>query len=172
MSGVRFQFHAEPEELLADLLPRWVGDLRVHVAAEVGSAVTPVDGLDLIVSPTGSVPDRVVLSFLPFDVSAPSMREALMAHRDALVITVGRRSGHTLRESMVGSTTTDEAALRVWRPLVRRARRDLPAGGTWVGPTGAEQADRSHRCSHGARRLAADGIRLFAVAGSVRFVPA
>lgn len=171
MSGVRFQFHAEPEELLADLLPCWVGDLRVHLAAEVGSPVTPVDGLNTILSPTGSVPDRLVLSFLPFDRSAASMREALVAHRDALVITVGRRRGDTLRESMVGSTTTDEAALRVWRSLVRRARRDLTAGGTWVGPTGIEQADRSHRYSDGARLLADEGVRLLAIAGSVGFVP-
>ena len=170
MTGVRFQFHAEPAELLEKLLSRWLGPLEVFLLVEHGREVVPVEGLRALAAfGAHDVPDRVLLRLEPFIIGADA-DETRRANPDGLAVLLGQRWDDILSESMFASGTSDPSALSAWRSLARRARRDLLRGGTWIGPTGIAEPAPSHRYSPGAARAAAQGTQLLAIAGSARFV--
>lgn len=169
MGTVTLQFHADPEELVSTLLPAWFTEVDVHVMVEVGASLRTADSISAVAG--GPAPDRIFVRLEAFDVDSDDVREVLRRNPDGMAITVGRRRGDGLRESMLSTSAADATANAAWRRVVRRARSDLAKGGSWVGPSGATQSAPSHRYSPEAARLAKEGVSLLPVAGTSRFVP-
>jgi hypothetical protein len=171
MHRMHLQFHADPTELMVDLLPAWLDDLSFYAAVDTG-------GGGRTALPAGSLPETVdlsdpilsvVLHCRPLvNVDSP-MVEFLRANKDFLSIIPGQLVKDGLRESSLGSIVQNEEVALMWRAVMTRAKRGLLRGGVVIGPRGHKFDAPNHLYSPGARELALAGTPMLAIAGSARF---
>ena len=80
-------------------------------------------------------------------------------------------SADGLRESLVGGVTEDLETLRLWRRLIRQARRGMHKGASARHPaTGETRPALSHLHTQGAHDLALSGTRMLAIAGGTEYL--
>jgi len=166
VTQISLQLHATLEDL-RDLVIRWASDQVVAVAAQQHTeAWLPMESVRGLESVT--------------DVQGASTRIALACGvaprgddpdlRGLFVIDVGVLTGEGLRESAMGVVDEDAENLKIWRGLIRAARREAHKGASVVNPVTNE---RTHLPSHphlaGAHRLAARGVAMLAAGGWNRY---
>lgn len=172
MAKINLQFHAEPTELVSQLLPAWLDGMPVDLAAErffpeyQVAAVTKEALRDLQQADVS----RVAVSVRPLQLDVGSAADFVRANPDALVVTVGALTAEGLRESALAAWTDDKESLRCWRSVRQRAMNLLRSDAYAVNPaSGARQRAKDHFHSPGAATLAANGIPLLASAGWNRY---
>lgn len=168
MTKISLQFHAEPTELIRDLLPGWLEGLEVELAWEAFAPhyrVTTISIEELAALQPEQV-SRLSASVHQFDVTASTSVEFLTKNPEILVVTPGRLNSEGLREAALGAIAEGEGSLKRWRTVQRRARRSLRRGAYVVNPiSGAGKFSPSHLYSAGAAALAARGVPILAAAG-------
>ena len=173
MARVHIQFHADPSELFA-LTGEWArqaGYARVaeqffpeYRAAKVKDWSTQLADLTLVGL------RRVALTPSSPDLNVASEREFGIRNPDALYILVGALTDDGLRQSGLGGTTDDEAILKQWRAITRKAKALMHRGATVVNPDTGDTAPAPHHLhTPGAHALASDGLKMLALAGSNQF---
>lgn len=160
MKKTTLSFHAARGDVHSILSP-WIMELKVAVAGErffpayevsliedwsIGPAV--LDSLNRISLHLGNI-DLAVSSALGFTDANPS----------GLAIVLGRDDENGLRESFLGATTDDEAAIRAWRK-VRNGFQGSMNKGAWIVNTGngTRVRDESHLYASGAKLLQERGV--------------
>jgi hypothetical protein len=161
------QFHADPDELLTELLPRWLSDKRVHVAVEFANE-RPVR-LDALTTATGVGARRVLVGLTPFKALDGPDGEFLRANHGFLVVEPGPLTEAGLRESVIGAITDQPEQRATWRSVLTRARRDLHKGAVLINAMGARFDEPSHLFSDGALALASQGVAMLAIGGGNRY---
>lgn len=173
MTQVQLQFHAEADELLA-MADEWMGSHGLHGVVQRFSPdflVRPVAaGRAAAVAGELGEARRLCLRHDTISAEAPSPHEFLARNPECLVIDIGPRTEEGLRESMLSGSTDDVAVLKLWRKLLRETRNRTHGGATVVDPkTGARLPWPRSRHTVGAHELAAAGVPMLPVAGSVRY---
>lgn len=103
--------------------------------------------------------DRISLHIYPVDLVVRSGLDFVDKNPNGFSIVVGQESAQGLRGSLVGATTDNREAMKVWRKL-RRDVRDSLNSGAWRVSTinGARSRDESHLYTSGAKRLQDQGV--------------
>jgi len=169
MPKVRLQFHASASELV-ELAERWAEECGCTLVVERFFPAYRADLADRTGPLVGDRPDRTVdrlaLTDVPPDLSATSAHDFAVKNPRALFLLVGLRSDEGLRESALGGMTEDIALAKIWRRVVRAAKTHMHRGATVSNPqTGAAARAPDHLHTPGAHTLAADGVRMLAIAG-------
>lgn len=172
MGKVHLQFHAEPHELLC-MLPRWLEGVRVYVAIERFSpqySVSESSLREICETTDSSAVSRLALALQPITTSVQSGQEFLERNRDVLTILPGTNSQEGLRESLMSTINGDQASLKEWRRVRRRALDSMYRGAVVVNPMTAARADlKDHPFSQGALDLYRQGIPMLALGGWNRY---
>ncbi|MCG8915241.1 hypothetical protein L6E12_05480 [Actinokineospora sp. PR83] len=174
MTNQQWQFHADPRELLG-WAQRWVTDHGLHAVVQ---GITPdhrvrpaADGdVAAAAAALGARVDRVCLHPAPPVLGAPAPHLYLAANPEVLVLDLAHPTPGGLRQSVLGLESEDEETLKLWRKLLRQAKAGTHAGASMIGPQGDTAPARSSRHTPGAHDLAASGVPMLALAGTVRFV--
>jgi hypothetical protein len=174
MTRVSLQVHALGTEL-QDLAMRWANEAGLHLAIERYFPAYEVVELDVersasAVELTHAI-GRVALGRRPFNMNAATPHQFASLNHGCLFVSVEHAGGDGLRESLVGGVTEDGEDLRLWRRLIRQARKPMHRGASIRNPaTGATRPAPSHLHTRGAHDLAAAGTRMLAIAGTNEFV--
>lgn len=106
-----------------------------------------------------AIPDRISLHIYPINLAVRSGLEFVDENPQGFCIVVGQESAQGLHESLLGATTDDREAMKLWRRL-RRDLRDSLNSGAWRVSTvnGARSREDSHLYTSGARRLQDEGV--------------
>jgi hypothetical protein len=166
---VGLQFHAEPGELMRFAEDWAVRDSLVVVIErffpEYVAERVEAGGVIAGARRLGGV-DRVALGTVALDAGGSSAVEMMRRNPECLTLLVGRLTDAGLRESSITGYASDEASLRLWRRIVRRARSRMHRGASVYGVnTGALAGHPSHRHTPGAHALAERGVTMLALAG-------
>ncbi len=168
MTKISLQFHADPAELIADLLPGWLAGLELELAWEEfrpDYRVAAISIADLATLEVERV-SRVSASVHPLDTGASTSLQFLAANPGVLTVTPGRLSSDGLREAALGAVAEDEESVARWRTVQRRVRSSLQRGALVVNPvSGARKNIPNHLYSAGAAALAARGVPILAATG-------
>lgn len=174
MARISLQFHADPRELVIELLPRWWEDVPCQVAVEespssdIRISKSATEALARLKS-DGVVPYRIFASLDPFVATGESPIEFMRANEGFLVVEPGRFRDQELRESVLGSLASRPDSVKAWRGVVRKAKRDLLTGAVLINARGDRFDDARHRFTPGALTLAARGVVMLAIAGEVSY---
>jgi hypothetical protein len=170
------QFHADPTEF-SELLPAWLTDLDVVVAAEHRdrgdqaqivslNALKTLDWVGGNIHTVNIFLDDDTTRIMDLDWSDQSWRYDV----SCIVLDVGRLTSSELRESAIGTISDSDEYRRVFRKVRARATKGMLRGGVAVNPwNGAKQEAKNHYYTPGAERLAGRGVKLLAVAGVVYY---
>jgi hypothetical protein len=166
------QFHADGEELINELLPRWLADVDYFYA--VGrQGWSNVDRMGargpLVVDSERIDVSQVLVRLGPFAAVEGSDLDFLRSNVGSLAVSVSHVRNGCLRESMIGSIADDPAVVAVWRRVIRRAQRELLRGAVVVGLNGDRRLKPQHRYSPGAAALYSEGVQMLAIAGGVAY---
>lgn len=168
MTKISLQFHADPVELIRDLLPGWLEGLEVELAWEEFHPHYRVEAISIedLAGLEASRVSRVDASVHPIDTTVSTSFEFLSRNPEMLSITPGRLDSDGLREAALGAVAEGEESVRRWRTVQRRARGGLRRGAQVVNPvSGAHKSSPSHLYSVGAAALAARGVPILAATG-------
>lgn len=173
MPRTSLQFHADPAELVGELLPRWLDGLDFWAVEEplLGSSqrrALPRGALRHADQET-TTPFRIFLGLRPFVRIDGAAREFQAANEGFLVIKPGGVTPEGLRETSMGSMAVDPLAVRVWRRVMQRAQKDLRHGAVVVNPYGERFDAPHHRYSDRAFAMGKAGVPMLALAGTNRY---
>jgi hypothetical protein len=160
VTGIGFQFHAPPEELV-DLARAWRDAHGLHLAAEhffPDWRVWSLDQSETYSGQHGTI-DRLALRRQAFDLTATTARAFTQGNPGSLYITVGTLMNNELAESSIGGYSSDPAEIGLWRRLIRKVRTDSHKGAT-VHNWATSGHLPSHRHTTGAHRMAEQGVRI------------
>lgn len=159
-TGVDFQFHATPEELV-DLARAWRDAHDLHLAAEHFFPDWSVWALDRSEKPSEQHHEinRLALRREAFDLTATTGWAFTQGNPGSLYITVGTLMNNELEESGIGGYASDPAEIGLWRRLIRKVRTDSHKGAT-VHNWATSGHLPSHRHTTGAHRMAEQGVRI------------
>lgn len=165
MSGLIVQFHALSEEI-SDLFAELFDDSDVYIA-EVMRSPLRFQMWSKEASSRATMDRRMfVFSLTPITLDVKNMNDFHRANVDALFLELGGTSPAGLAESCLSSMTDDEVALRRWKEVMKRLRKNTLLGAIAVNPkTGASCPMRSHRFTVGAQYVHANGIAILPFAG-------
>lgn len=164
------QFHAGPEELVSELLPRWIDD-----AEDVYFLVAtqrPPHRRTSMGKPDIPDPERggmILASLRPIQSAEEKWLGVVDANPDSLTVIIGDIYDGGLRETLIGMGTENPAALSRWRKALRRARSELHKGAIIVSPMGDRFDDPNHRFSDGALAMARAGVPMLSISGGVSY---
>lgn len=174
MTSLSVQFHADPLEMIQSLVPRWLAGVECYIALESGFPETRRTFLRVGELPSvdsiGSVPDALFIRLQPFTSVGARNVEFLGANPGFLVIRPGKLDAEGLHETMMGAVTADAAALRAWRRVITRAKRDFQRGAIAINYRGDRFHQPSHPYTPGALALADTGVPILSLTGSVRYL--
>lgn len=166
--------HATREELVA-IAAHWAREHALHVSVErffpdylVGAV--PIGGdLEAAIAELEPV-RRICLRRNPFDIVAVNQIQHLAMNRESFTLVLEPLSEDGLRATALASKMGDENALRWWVGLAREAADGMRRGAWAIEPdSGRRKYVSDHWHTDGARELAASGVPMLAVSGSVRF---
>jgi hypothetical protein len=162
--GVRFQFHATPEELV-DLARSWRDAHDLHLAGEQFFPDWHVFALegDELLERLDAI-DRLALRRNKFDLMATTANAFTEGNPGSFYIHVQKVTGNELGEAAIGGYTSDPAEADLWRRLIRKVRAACHKGAS-VKNWAAGAKVPSHRHTTGAHRLAERGMRMVAFPG-------
>jgi hypothetical protein len=164
VTGVRFQFHATPEELV-DLARSWRDDHELHLAGEQlfpNWRAFSIEG-DVAREKLDAV-DFLALRRVPFDLTPLTHIEFGRSNDETLYMRVAKVNANELGEAAIGGYTRDPAEAARWRRLIRELREASHKGASvrnWAATANAP----SHRHTSGAHRLAERGVRMVSFPG-------
>jgi hypothetical protein len=170
MTSIQFGFHAEPNELV-ELVSRWAPAHELGLVIEQFFPLT----LAVVIGSTGLAAscadlDRVDRMWMcpagALDVFENNAGDDAAWMRDCLSVRIGRRDDSGVRESWLGGVTENDALLRTWRAVIRKAKTEMHKGAVIRNPvTGAVGPLPAHRHTVGAHELAERGVKMLAGAG-------
>lgn len=164
------QFHADPEELVSTLLPRWIDDAEdVHFLAVTQR---PPYRCASTGKPDISDPERggmILANLRPIKSIEEKWLQVVDANPNSLTVIIGDLVEGGLRETLMGMGTDDPAALSRWRTAFRRARSELQKGAVFVNPIGDRFDTPNHRYSEGALKLARSGVPMLSITGGTTY---
>ena len=171
MTSVRFQFHAEPQELVG-LAARWARAHDLELVLEqffpVARAVA-VGSDDDLVAACGRLRrvDRVWMCPGGTSDSVGMLSDDHAAWKcDCLSLLIGRRDEAGVRESLLGGASESDSVVRIWRALIRQAKAEMHKGALVHDPaSGAQRRLPAHRHTVGAHQLVEHGVKMLAAAG-------
>jgi hypothetical protein len=170
MTSVLLQFHAQGGEII-DLARNWADEYGFRLAVEQffpDYRAVEVDlQSDTAFEKLHQV-RRVSLGRGPLDLTAST------AHRfvtpDVLYLDIQWPTDQGLREGALGGSTDDDQLLRMWRRMIRQLVKSMHKGASTLGWTGIVGPAPAHKHTAGAHRLAEQGVRMLASAGSTEYL--
>jgi hypothetical protein len=169
MTQVGLQFHAAPDELVS-LAVEWADRNGLTAVIERFFPIWRIEPHSVDAQRGGAERiDRVALCRRTPDLGAEKAADFVIRNPDTLWVSIGTLDGGQLRESAIGGGTDDPATLNVWRSIVRNAKAGMHAGATIRNPF-AQGELPYHRHTTGAHELAAEGVRMLAVAGTGEYL--
>lgn len=96
-----------------------------------------------------------------------SVHQFVTKNPNALVLTMGRRTGRGLEESWLAANTDDVAATKKWKAVIARVKSRCFTGAVAVSPaTGIRRNLKGHFFTEGARNAFIAGEKILPVAGN------
>lgn len=171
MKEIQLQFHATADELVHDLLPKWLSSIDYFFALRgVDGSITHAEGANrpLEVESVDRIGD-VLVKLTPFHPATGSDLAFLRRNPGILAVSLSHLRDGALREAMIGSVTEDPTSLEAWRSVVRFAKRDLCHGAVEIAADQSRRYDARHLYTPGTAALWSQGVRMLAIAGGVEY---
>ena len=145
--------------------------MRIHcVIEDATGARVRVEGGDLgVTTNRNRTPYRVFLRLDDFvDVNEPWPVFA-ESNPDYFLVHPGRLDDGGLMESLIGCTTDNPRSITAWRTLIRRAKKDMLRGATFINAMGQRFNKPNHPYTKGALILQGEGVQMLSMSGTTRY---
>jgi hypothetical protein len=170
---ITFQFHATRSEIYA-FITSWAEEHKLNVVGELffpeyRALLLPADGLASVLPKFEF--SRISLHLDRPEVSVDTALAFVDANPDALSVLIGRVRDGMIFESILGATTSNAEAGKLWRRL-RRAAKESMSKGSWVENklSNARSRDDSHAYTQGVRNLQDHGMEIMGQTDQIRYI--